>query len=403
MLAALAKKSADPLVATPLTESYVKAYAAMGQLADALNAYNHSVGAANDVIGKFKAAATPHRLESAQNELRLLELTKIRHEEPVKTAADDFERITAKKESLDKQKELARASLDKYSQEVVTRHLKVINDHLDNFNAGFSIAELKVEYTGREPNSTFCAVVNGKTVDMGNSKTPLDQPSFKNTLSGGDRTTLALAFFFAQIADEPYKEECIVVLDDPFNSQDRARRTYTINQIIRCGHEVGQIVVLSHDNRFLREMWDKPLPTGQRKALIMSACGTEDTLLLDWKIEEDMEGDDAANKRVLATFYQGAGGDPRDVVKRIRPVVETFMTRIEPELARVKSLGDKLAKIRENNGPLSLLEKHDRIDDLNTFTRKYMHGEGANPDAEHLSTEELRGYVKKTLVLTGNL
>jgi len=63
---------------------------------------------------------------------------------------------------------------------------------------------------------------------------------------------LALAFFFAQIADEKNKDQCIVVFDDPFNSQDRARRTYTINQIIRCGDEVGQVIVLSHDNRFLR-------------------------------------------------------------------------------------------------------------------------------------------------------
>jgi wobble nucleotide-excising tRNase len=28
--------------------------------------------------------------------------------------------------------------------------------------------------------------------------TPTSQPSFKNTLSAGDRTTLALAFFLAQ-------------------------------------------------------------------------------------------------------------------------------------------------------------------------------------------------------------
>jgi hypothetical protein len=79
------------------------------------------------------------------------------------------------------------------------------------------------------------------------------------------------------------------------------------------------------------------------------------------------------------------------------------MTRIEPELAKIKNLGEKLAKVRENNGPSALLQHYNRIDDLNTFTRKYMHGEGRNPDAEHLSVSELRGWVKKTLELTGNL
>jgi len=199
------------------------------------------------------------------------------------------------------------------------------------------------------------------------------------------------------------KDKCIVVFDDPFNSQDRARRTYTINQMIRCGEEVGQVIVLSHDNRFLREIWDKPLPTAGRKALQMSPCGVEDTILLEWRIEEDTEGEDAANKRVLSTFYQGEGGDPRDVVRRIRPIVETFMVKIEPELAKIGSLGDKLAKVRKEGMPQSLLDKYDVIDDLNTFSRKYMHGEGRNPDAEQLSVDELRGYVKKTLRLTGSL
>lgn len=403
MLAILAQKSADPLVNLPLPDSYLDAYAAVETLTRTVDTYNQAVEAANDVIEKFKRAATANRLQSAQNELRWLELTKIRHTDPVKTAAEELQRGVAEKEALDKVKEKARDSLDTYSAEVVTRHLETINNHLDNFNAGFSIAELKVEYTGREPNSTFCAVINGKNVDMGNSNTPIDEPSFKNTLSGGDRTALALAFFFAQIADEANKDKCIVVFDDPFNSQDRARRTYTINQIIRCGEEVGQVIVLSHDNRFLREIWDKPLPTAQRKALQMSPCGVEDTILLDWKIEEDTEGEDAANKRVLSTFYQGVGGDPRDVVRRIRPIVETFMVKIEPELAKIGSLGDKLAKVRKDGVPQSLVDKYDVIDDLNTFSRKYMHGEGRNPDAEQLSVDELRGYVKKTLRLTGSL
>ena len=403
MLAVLAAKSADPLVAVPLPQSYLDAYAEMERLADAVKLYNADVAAANCAIDKFKASATPQRLQSAQNELRWLELTNIRHNEPIKSAAEDFKQFTSEKDALDKAKEEARNKLDKFSDEVVARHLKAINKHLDNFNAGFTVTQLKVEYTGREPNSTFCAKINGATVDMGTSKTPLDQPSFKNTLSGGDRTTLSLAFFLAQIADEPKKDKCIVIFDDPFNSQDRFRRTYTINQIVRCGNEVAQVIVLSHDNMFLREMWDKPLPKEHRKALILTPCGVEDTLLLEWNIEEDMESEDAANKRVLASFYQGEGGNPRDVVRRIRPVVETFMTRVVTELAKQKSLGDKLAKVRADKGPLVLLDRYELIDDINTFTRKYMHGEGQNPDAEYLSESELRGWVKRTLELTGNL
>jgi hypothetical protein len=73
------------------------------------------------------------------------------------------------------------------------------------------------------------------------------------------------------------------------------------------------------------------------------------------------------------------------------------MVRIEPKLAKVNNLGEKLAKVRKENGPASLLHCYNLIDDLNTFSRKYMHGEGKNPDSEQLSVEELRGYVKRTL------
>ncbi|WP_315773029.1 MULTISPECIES: AAA family ATPase [unclassified Bradyrhizobium] len=406
MIALLKEKSANPLVATVLTQSFLDAHSSMHKLAEAIATYNHNLMIANQLIAGFRRAVTSREeYLAAEEELHRLELIRARYSEPLKTTADEFERNTLDKKQHEAAKAQARSSLESYSSAVVARHLRVINAHLDNFNAGFSIAELKVEYTGREPNSTFCAVINGKTVNMGSSKTPLDQPSLKNTLSGGDRSALALAFFLAQIAEEADGENLIVIFDDPFSSQDKNRRTYTINEIVRCGDHVGQVIVLSHDGSFLREMWDKPLPDSQRKALGLCACGMEDTLLCEWDIEKDFDGEDAANKRALAQFYQHATGDPRDIVKRIRPVVETHMVRVVPELAKKKSLGDKLAALRDANGaPANLLLQHySRIDDINAFTRKYMHGEGRNPEAEQLSVAELRGFVKKTLELTGTL
>ena len=59
--------------------------------------------------------------------------------------------------------------------------------------------------TGRVANSTFCVLINEVQVEMGTSDTPLSEPSFKNTLSAGDRTTLALAFFLAEIEADPAK------------------------------------------------------------------------------------------------------------------------------------------------------------------------------------------------------
>jgi wobble nucleotide-excising tRNase len=46
-------------------------------------------------------------------------------------------------------------------------------------------------------------------------------PSFRNTLSAGDRNALALAFFFASLERDPQRAQKIVVIDDPISSLDR--------------------------------------------------------------------------------------------------------------------------------------------------------------------------------------
>jgi hypothetical protein len=79
------------------------------------------------------------------------------------------------------------------------------------------------------------------------------------------------------------------------------------------------------------------------------------------------------------------------------------MRRIAPNLAKIKGLGNMLSKVREDGGPPILLDAYDDIDDINTYTRKYMHGEGRNPDTEPVSTTELHGFVAKVLEIAGAL
>ena len=59
----------------------------------------------------------------------------------------------------------------------------------------------------------------------------LSEPSFRNTLSAGDKSTLALALFLAKLNADPALNETIVVLDDPFTSLDSFRRQFTAIEI----------------------------------------------------------------------------------------------------------------------------------------------------------------------------
>jgi wobble nucleotide-excising tRNase len=402
MVALIEEKNANLLEAVELSAGYRAALDKMAKLAEYVQTYNEEVAAANKEIDAFKRSASVSRLQSAQNELKWLQLTKKRHEPSLKDACDEYVKLNTEKEALDKRKVEARSKLDGYSSTVVEGYRKSINTYLNTFTAGFQLDRMRVEYSGRVPNSTFCVVINDTHVEMGSGDTPIGEPSFRNTLSAGDKSTLALAFFLAQLKADPDKGDCIAVFDDPFNSQDQFRKTCTMSEIRRCGRDVMQVIIMSHDARFLRDLWDQ-LQTSDRKALWLLPFGHKDTTIADWSIETDTESDDAANRRVLLAYYQGNEGNARDVIQKIRPVIETHMQRMAPELASINGLGNKLGEIRKANGPPLLLNAYDEIDDINIYTRKYMHGEGKNPDTEPISKSELAGFVHKVLVIAGAL
>jgi hypothetical protein len=159
---------------------------------------------------------------------------------------------------------------------------------------------------------------------------------------------------------------------------------------------------MSHDVRFLRDLWDQ-LPTDERKPLWLLPFGHKDTTIAEWPIETDTESEDAANRRVLLLYYQENEGNAHDVIQKLRLVIETHMQRMAPELASINGLGKKLAKIRDLNGLPLLLDAYDEIDDINIYTRKYMHGEGKDPETEPISKSELVGFVQKVLVIAGAL
>src|SRR4029077_3176058 len=135
-------------------------------------------------------------------------------------------------------------------------HEKRINEFLKMFGANFQIEGTERSYVGGRPSSDYKLLINGVIVELGDETTPESTPSFRNTLSAGDRNTLALALFISQLERDPNLKDKIVVFDDPFTSQDRSRRTATQTLICALGKTVAQVFVLSHDPHFLRALWD---------------------------------------------------------------------------------------------------------------------------------------------------
>lgn len=129
-------------------------------------------------------------------------------------------RVATEKTAIDIRKDAVRRQLDTHTKTVVEPYERRINASLQAFNAGFSIDKTTHAYPGGIATSSYQLIINSTAVDLGDSKTPASRPSFKNTLSAGDRTTLALAFFIADLERDQRLANKIVVFDDPFNSQD---------------------------------------------------------------------------------------------------------------------------------------------------------------------------------------
>ena len=194
--------------------------------------------------------------------------------------------------------------LDSYSATVIGKYEQAINRFLEDFNAGFRITNTKHSYPGGVASSSYQVLINGTPVELGDDKTPLGKPSFRNTLSSGDRSTLALAFFLAQLEQAPDRASKIVIFDDPFTSQDSFRKDCTVQKIKKCGQTSAQVFVLSHDVGFLKRIWDRlDKDPDERRCLQLARIGLANTKICEWDIEEASQDQFKADRRTLVNYY----------------------------------------------------------------------------------------------------
>lgn len=358
---------------------------------------NSAIKSANETVSSKKEEIVYADVKAEESALAILRTVQRRHEEKINELCDKVALLIKEKEDIDKQKCDVRAILESYTRQVVTPYEAKINSYLDAFNAGFRIAETKHGYPGGVAASSYQLVINNTRVDIGDGRTPADKPSFKNTLSSGDRTTLALAFFLANLEFDPGRDAKIVVFDDPFNSQDAYRRRQTIHEIIKVGRCCAQIIVLSHDANFLKQLWDKVTPS-DRIAMQISDARDNGAKFHEMDLENACKGRIACEVDDLQAYLASNEGKPIDQIKKMRVVLETYCRTTYPTCFDATDwLGDIIGKIRSDpNHPA--YSHHEELDQINDFTKQYHHGpDAAAVPADHIDPTELTGFVRRTL------
>ena len=396
-------KEARPLLPVPPDERYTQALAGFEALRAAIGEYNSAVAAANAIIEARRHQAEAANLSEVENELARLKAFGARHTESVKELCATDTRLQNEKSALETEKTQAREQLDAHTSQVITSYGQRINHYLERVNAGFRITQPTHNYRGGTPNTNYQIVINQHPVDLGDADTPDDMPSFRNTLSGGDKSTLALAFFLAQLEQDPNRSRKVVVFDDPFSSLDGFRRNHTVHQIYKCAEACAQVIVFSHEPGFLKLLWDRLLPA-DRKALQLARVGEENTTIAEWDIEKAVQARYRADVEVLQKFFSIGEGEPRNVIQKIRPVLEGYCRNLFPaQFPDGDMMGVIVVKIRTAGTSHTLYSIADDLDEINIYCRRYHHAENPSAATEPIDDAELQGYVKRTLSLTGSL
>lgn len=406
-LALAQQKQQSPTEAVSPGQDFLDRFAAVTGLLQLVEVYNSTAEGCNNLISEQKSAVqrAAADISSWKQELVDLGAKKKRFEHEVIQACREYQDALNAKAGLEQQKAAAKEQLDRYCEQILQTYEQSINTYLDQFSTGFRITNSRHLYTGGTPSCHYQIEINNTPIDLGDSRTQAGAPCFKTTLSSGDRSALALAFFLAAMDQDREITNKIVILDDPFTSQDRFRRTCTEQLIRKLAERARQVIVLSHDPHFLKLIWEG-YPATNVKVLQMCRAG-DNTVIGEWDIEAETQSTYLKNYSVLLDFYRERKGTALDVARSIRPFIEGMLRVHFPGHFQANEwLGQFIDKIR-NAGDTDGLShaKADlaEIEAINEYSKEYHHDQNPNADSAPLSTDELHGYVKRTLRLVGGI
>jgi wobble nucleotide-excising tRNase len=402
-IALLDKKAATPLEDVQIDQRFNDAMNVVRALRASIAEYNRAAANAQIVVAAKKKSLEGANATQARSDRLRLQAIKARGLPETIKACREYSAAQKQKGQFETEKEDARRELDKYTQGIVNTYERTINQYLRDFQTGFRITGTTHSYPGGVPSSTFQILINDVAVNLGDGKTALNEPSFRNTLSAGDKSTLALAFFLAQLHHDPDKAGRVVVFDDPFNSQDSFRKEHTVQEIRRCGEASSQVIVLSHDRAFLRRMHDHLIQrTMEAKCLQLARMGERETRILPWDIEEATQTKYQSGLTALAEFYNLSNGIPADVSAKMRLVLETYCRMIYPStFNKDDELGTICEKIRDAGPNHELARFCNDIDSINEYSRDHHHGDKPGVPQSYIDETELQGFVEKTLMIVG--
>lgn len=360
---------------------------------------NQQLAQANAAIAAVKQRAAIANPAAISATLSRLKSVQARHSVATSVLCAAYVTEKHAKAATEQLRDQARTALDQYRANVFPNYQAAINRYLTRFNAGFHLDSVTATNTRGGPTCTYNVVINNTAVAIAGGNPQPGDHSFKNTLSAGDRSALALAFFFASIELDPNLTTKTVVIDDPVSSLDEHRSLTTVQELRRLSTRVSQVVVLSHSKPFLCRVWEcATLAT--RVALHVVRDGNGSTIDA-WNVDNDSITEHDRRNATLRDYFTNGAGDEREIATALRPHVEAFFRVACPEhfppgtlLGPFRGLCDQRV-----NTAQQILNAADiqELRDIVEYGNRFHHDTNPAWETEVVNAGELTGFVDRVL------
>ncbi|MEW5982602.1 MAG: AAA family ATPase [Acidobacteriota bacterium] len=400
---ALVAKQAAPLESLDIGEETLNAVRSFDRHREALTTLNRQLQQeANAAIRLVKEQAASGNAAALAADLAGLQAIKARHEAPTAALCEAYLAEAAAKEQTERLRDATREQLEALRATAFPACQAATNVYLQRFNASFRLDSVTAANTRGGSTCTYNVVVNNTAIPVGG--TAPGQPSFRSTLSAGDRNTLALAFFFASLDPDPnYAPPAlatkIVVVDDPISSLDEHRALTTVQEVRRLAQRAGQVIVLSHSKPFLCRIWENADPAN--RCAIEVRRDAQGSSIREWDVRQDCITEHDRRHAMLRTYVANGSSDSRDVAQAIRPVLEAFARVAYPEhFPPGTLLGPFLHTCEARVGTAGqILAQADVVElrHLLEYANRFHHDTNAAWETEGINDGELTAFVQRTL------
>jgi wobble nucleotide-excising tRNase len=358
---------------------------------------------ANGRITSVKDAAATADSQALGEDLRALRVIRDRYTPEVDRLCEQYLAESSAKSATEHLRNRAKADLEQYRAAAFPSSQAAINAYLARFGAGFSVGRVTPVDTRGGPTCNYDVVINDTAVAVDGAD-QLGEPSFRSTLSSGDRSTLALAFFLSSLDRDPALADKVIAIDDPITSLDENRSLTTVQELRRLGSRVSQLFVLSHDKGFLCRIWQH-IDQSRCSSIQIEREGAGSTLA-PWDVSSDSVSEHDRNHALLRSYLrEGPTGNSRVVAERLRSVLEAFLRVAYPEhfppKPRILGIFRRLCRERCGTGS-EILSSRDtqELDDLVEYADLFHHDTNTAGAPVVVNDAQLRSFAERILRFT---